>query len=87
MKATPELEGWDDWMERYVAAMPIEKRLAGLKPEDRLAGLKPEDRLAGLNPSEQVLALSDDVLRALPQSFLATLSEDVQAAIRERLGR
>ena len=96
MNATPDLEGWDDWMSQYIASVPPEKllarlkpedRLAGLKPEDRLAGLKPEDRLAGLDAAQAVLALPVEVLRALPESFLATLPDDVQATVRARLAR
>ena len=72
--------------ERLVGLKP-EERLIGLKPEERLVGLKPEERLVGLKPEEQVLALSDELLRALPESFLATLPADVQAAVRARLAR
>ncbi|MFO0653005.1 MAG: hypothetical protein U0326_42700 [Polyangiales bacterium] len=77
-----------------IAELPLELRLAALKPEERLVGLKPEDvflrfkpeeRLAGLKPEEQVLALSDEVLATLPESFIATLSEHAQAAIRTRV--
>ena len=96
MNATPDLDGWDDWMSQYIASVPPEKllarfkpedRLAGLKPEDRLAGLKPEDRLAGLDAAQAVLALPVEVLRALPESFLTTLPDDVQASVRTRLMR
>jgi hypothetical protein len=38
MNATPDLEGWDDWMSQYIASVPPEKLLARFKPEDRLAG-------------------------------------------------
>ena len=96
MKATPDLEGWDDWMERYIAAMPPERLFAHFKPEERLAGLAPEERLAGLTPEERaralseadhVLALPDAALRGLPADYLATLPEAAQARIRNRLGR
>jgi hypothetical protein len=87
MNATPDLDGWDDWMSQYIASVPPEKLLARFKPEDRLAGLKPEDRLAGLDAAQAVLALPVEVLRALPESFLATLPDDVQATVRARLAR
>ena len=83
---------WD----RIVQNLPIEQRLKGLapeeiakalKPEQRLAGLAPEQRLAGLSAVEQVLALSDEVLRTLPEAYLATLPPEAQATIRTRLGR
>jgi hypothetical protein len=44
-------------------------------------------RLAGLAPEERILANSDDVLRALPDTYLATLSAPTRAAIRARIGR
>jgi len=78
MNATPELEGWDDWLSQYIAAMP---------PEERLAGLAPEQRLAGLTPEEALLALPAELLRSFPATYLATLSEPIQARIRARLGR
>ncbi len=63
----------------------IQEMLDSLPPEQRLAGLAPEQRLAGLAPEQQVLALSDVVLRSLPQEYLATLPLDVQETIRHRL--
>jgi len=70
--------------ERLVGLKP-EERLVGLKPEERLVGLKPEERLAGLDPAHAVLALPVEVLRALAPDYLATLPDDVQAAVRARL--
>ncbi len=73
-----ELEGYDE---------VIQKILASLSPEQRLAGLAPEQRLAGLAPEQQLLALSDDMLRTLPDTYLATLPAATRAAIRVRIGR
>ena len=64
-----------------------EERLVGLKPEERLVGLKPEERLVGLSPAQAVLALPDDALRGLSDAYVATLPDDVQRTIRERLAR
>jgi len=66
------------------AGLSTAEILAGLKPEERIAGLKPEERIAGLKPEDLVLGLPDDALRALPESYLATLSEDAQRRIRAR---
>jgi hypothetical protein len=82
-----ELEGYDEVMLKMLEDIPPELRLAGLAPEQRLAGLAPEQRLAGLTPEQAILALPDEVLRGLPQDYLATLSEPTRAAIRKRLGR
>jgi hypothetical protein len=57
-----------------------------MEPEERLAGLAPEERLAGLAPDEQILALSDEVLRGLPEAFIRSLPQPVQSKIRKRLG-
>lgn len=73
-----ELEGYEDM---------IDKLLGSLPPEQRLAGLAPEQRLADLSPEEQILALSDELLRSLPEDFVRTLPSAVQGEIRRRLGR
>ncbi len=71
--------------EQILASFAPEQRLAGLPPEQRLAGLAPEQRLAGLDRDHQALALPDEVLRALPESYLASLAPEIQAEIRRRL--
>ena len=82
-----ELEGYEEAIEKILHALPPELRLAGLPPEQRVAGLTPEQRVAGLPPDQAVLASPDAVLRALPEEYLATLSDATRAAIRRRLGR
>jgi hypothetical protein len=72
--------------EERLAGLPPEERLAGLAPEERLAGLPPEERLAGLDRDHQALALPDEVLRLLPETYIASLSAEVQAEIRRRIG-
>jgi hypothetical protein len=72
-----ELEGYEEAIQRILSALP---------PELRLAGLAPEQRLAGLAPEQTLLALPDDMLRRLPENFLATLSEATRTAIRQRVG-
>ena len=49
--------------------------------------IPPEPRLAGLAPEQAVLALPDEVLRALSDDFLETLTEPIRAIIHKRLGR
>ncbi|MEZ4405595.1 MAG: hypothetical protein R3A52_03725 [Polyangiales bacterium] len=90
-KASPALEGYDDWMERLLANMPIGRRLAGLSheelaqtlsPEERLAGLAPEERLAGLAPEEVARALpAEQRVLALPDEALRALSEEYIATL------
>ena len=76
-RATPDLEGYKD----FVAFM-----LDGLTPEERLMGLAPEERLMGLAPEHIVLALPDAALNALSSEYIATLADDVQAKVRARRG-
>ncbi|MCC6554856.1 MAG: hypothetical protein IT372_17930 [Polyangiaceae bacterium] len=71
-----ELEGYDE---------VIQKLVSSLAPEQRVAGLAPQERLAGLRAEEQVLALSDELLRRLPEDFVRTLPADVQEEIRRRV--
>jgi hypothetical protein len=96
MMAARELEGYDEVVQKFLellspeerlAGLAPEQRLAGLAPEERLAGLAPEQRLAGLSPDQTFLALPDDVLRTLPEEYVASLPEPTREAIRKRLGR
>ena len=63
------------------------ERLAGLAPEQRLAGLAPDQVFPWFAPEQLVLALPDDLLRALDPTALARLPDTVQQQIRKRLGR
>jgi hypothetical protein len=58
--------------------------LSHYAPEQRLAGIDPEQRLAGLDRDHQALALPLEVLRALPDSYIRSLSPEAQEAIRRR---
>jgi hypothetical protein len=91
-----DMEGYDELLEKVLAELPaeqrlaglaLEQRLAGLAPEQRLAGLAPEQRLAGLDRDHQALALPIEVLRLLPEHYLASLSAEVQAEVRRRIER
>jgi len=81
--------------EKIAELLDPAQRLAGLAPQERLAGLAPreiaallapEERVADLSAEERLLLLTDDALRVLPESYLATLSADTQARIRARRG-
>jgi hypothetical protein len=89
-------EGFDEVTQKVVDGATVEQRLrgltpeqvlAGLAPEQRVAGLAPEQRLAGLTPEQALLALPDEALRGLADTYLATLSAPTRAAIRARIGR
>ncbi len=86
-QATPDLEGYKEFVAFMLDGLTPEEKMMGLAPEQRLAGLTPEQRLAGLAESEQVLAMSDALLRVLPESYIASLPADVQAKVRARLAR
>jgi hypothetical protein len=95
-----DLEGYDELMEKVLEALPperMEKVLGALPPEQMekvlhslpaeqvLSHYAPEQRLAGLDRDHQALALPLDVLRALPESYLGSLSAEVQTEIRRRI--
>lgn len=91
-----DLEGYDEIIRKIVTSLPLEQVLSAFKPEQRLAGLppeqvlsafKPEQRLAGLPPDQAVLALPDELLRALSEEYLSTLPAAIRAVIRDRIGR
>ncbi len=86
----------EPYLRKLARAIPARIRLEDLSPEERLAGLAPQERLAGLAPedlaralseADRVLALPDAALRALPADYLATLPEDAQRRVRDRLTR
>lgn len=79
MKGTLEVnEHFDALYRKILAMIPV---------EDRLARLMPEQRLAGLDEVQQILALSDVVLRTLPDSVFTALPGEAQQKIRARIGR
>lgn len=73
-----DLEGFDELTDKLLTKLP---------PERRLAGLAPEQRLAGLDRDHEALALSVELLRVLPESYIRSLPLDVQEEIAKRLGR
>ena len=73
--------------EQRLAGLSLEQRLAGLPPEQRLAGLPPEQWLAGQDRDHQALALPIEVLRVVPDSYVRSLSPEVQDEIRRRIRR
>lgn len=85
--AMHELEGYDEVIRKILANLPPEQVLAAYAPEERVAGLAPEQRVAGLSAEQRLLLLPDEMLRALPDSLLETLSAATRAAILARTGR
>ncbi|MEP7127045.1 MAG: hypothetical protein ABJE95_39295 [Byssovorax sp.] len=69
-------EGFEDELKEILNAMPLERRFLGVPPEQRLVGL---DR------DHQALALPLEVLRALSDDYLRSLSPEIQAELRRRL--
>ena len=94
-----QLVGKEDLVRKIVQSLSTRELLEGLSPQQReeflrgiehealLHRIKPEERLADLSESEQVLALSDPLLRALSDDYIATLPADVQAKVRARRNR
>ncbi|HRI70998.1 MAG TPA: hypothetical protein PK156_42495 [Polyangium sp.] len=73
--------------EEVMSTFAPEQRLAGLAPEEVMSTFAPEQRLAGLAPEQVMLTLSDDVLRALSDAYIDTLSEPTRTIIRKRIKR
>lgn len=71
-------KAFSESLRKMVELIPLEERLAGVPVEERLAGVPDDERL---------LAMPVDALRALPDSYLATLPEGVRAAILARRAR
>jgi hypothetical protein len=89
-----DMEGYKELMDQMLDTLPAEQVLSHYAPEQvlshyapeqRLAGLDPEQRLAGLDRDHQALALPVEVLQLLPETYLRSLSPQVEAEIRRRL--
>ncbi len=75
-------------VEQRLRGLSPEERLRGLSPEELLRALPPEERLRGLSPEERLRALPpEELLRALAPEFVAGLSEEQAARLRELLDR
>jgi hypothetical protein len=71
-----DMEGYKELMDKMLDTLPAEQVLSHYAPEQRLAGL---DR------DRQALALPVEVLLLLPETYLRSLSPEVEAEIRRRL--
>jgi hypothetical protein len=76
--ATPDLYGYDEFIEQYLRDLTPMQRLKGLAPEERLKGLAPEERLKGLAPEERLKGLApEERLRGLaPEERLKGLAPE-----------
>ena len=89
--ATPDLYGYDEFIEQYLRdltpmqrlkGLAPEERLKGLAPEERLKGLAPEERLKGLAPEERLKDLTDaEQVLALPGHLMRLLPDDYIATL------
>ena len=73
--------------EQVLSHYAPEQVLSHYAPEQVLSHYAPEQRLAGLDRDHQALALPAEVLRLLPEEYLRSLSPEVEAEIRRRLGQ
>ena len=80
-----DMEGYQELLGRLLDSLPLEEVLSHYAPEQLLAGLPPEQRLAGLDRDHQALALPIEILRVLPDTYLRSLSPEVESEIRGRL--
>jgi hypothetical protein len=77
-RSAPAVEVWDELLEKLLALTPPAKVLRHYGPRQRLIGLDRED---------QARALPLEVLRAVSEDYLRSLSPEVQAELRRRLQR
>jgi hypothetical protein len=80
-----DLEGYKELMDKMLDTLPAEQVLSHYAPEQVLSHYAPEQRLAGLDRDHQALALPVEVLGLLPETYLRSLSPEVEAEIRRRL--
>ncbi len=55
--STQDMEGFDEVLQKFLAALSPEQRLAGMPPEQRLAGLPLEQWLAGMPPEQRLAGM------------------------------
>lgn len=67
--------------------LAVDQRLEGLAPKVVATSLPIEARLEGVDAAHALLAMPNEVLRALSPEYIASLPNDVQARIRERLAK
>jgi hypothetical protein len=80
------------WVRHWVKEKAMTQKIEDIPGYDDIfekivQDLPPEKRLLGLTPEQQLLALSDELLRQFPESYLRTLSAETQETIRRRIGR
>jgi hypothetical protein len=81
-----DMEGYKELMDKLLDTVPTEQVLSHYDPEQVLSHYAPEQRLAGLDRDHQALALPVEVMRLLPEEYFRSLSPEVAAEIRRRLG-
>jgi len=74
-------------LDPHPEAVFAEERRRRFAAEAELGGVLLEARLAKVDPVEALRKVPDATLRALAPDYLATLPDDVQAAVRARLAR
>jgi hypothetical protein len=87
--ADPEAARWvRHWMKETTMTQKIED-IPGYDDifEKILDDLPPHKRLLGVPEERRLLALSDEMLRQFPDSYLRTFSAEAQEEIRRRIGR
>ena len=77
-------QSYVETLRELMQSLPLKDRLEGVPVADRLEGVPVADRLEGVPEDERLLAMPIEALRALPDSYLATLSEAVRAAVLAR---
>jgi len=80
-----DMEGYKELMDQMLDTLPAEQVLSHYAPEQVLSHYAPEQRLAGLDRDHQALALPVEVLQLLPETYLRSLSPQVEVEIRRRL--
>ncbi len=96
-QATPELEGYEDFVQFMLDGLTPEEKMMGLTPEQRLAGLapeqvvnilKPEQIANALKPEQRLAGLAPEhVALALPVEVLRALSDDYIATLPDDVQR
>ena len=77
-QATPDLEGYEEFVAFMLDGLTPEEKMMGLKPEQRLAGLAPEEKMMGLKPEQRLagLAPEEKMMGLEPEQRLAGLAPE-----------
>lgn len=80
-----EIDGFEEMAQKFLRMLTPAQILKAFPLKEILSGVPPEQCVAALSPMDKMLAIPDEVLPCLPESYIQSLPGDVQDALRARI--